>query len=221
MRAGSGPRRLPAEHADAGGVDADEPPGRLLALHGQGLDKRVGGGAVRVPVLGVDASAPARHRLGVPALGLEKVLLKDVVVDVDLAQHRHLLALDVGGRGFVPDPHADAVAHRELPAVQHGVSAPPAPGSPVESPRAAEKSQIPALPGHRRGLRAEQHPGRAETPLPKNFGVHSDVYSFSPAEAPRGVAVGCLRSRMGTVGSVTLGIEQGVFRRILQWSIVL
>lgn len=124
---------LPAEHTHAGRVDPDEPPGSLLVVHGQRLDEGVSGGAVGVPVLGVYAPAPAVHGIGVPALGLKKVLFEHTVVDVHLSQHHHLLALDVRGCGLVPHPHADAVAHRELPPVEDGVCRGPlAPVSPVE-----------------------------------------------------------------------------------------
>lgn len=107
----SGSPRFPAEHTHTGCVDPDKSPGSLLALHGQCFDEGVCRGAVRVPMLRIDPSAPAGHRPRVPALGLEKVLLKNVVVNVDLSQHGHLFAFDVGGGGFVPDPHADTVTH--------------------------------------------------------------------------------------------------------------
>lgn len=84
-------------------------------------------------MLGINAPAPAVHGGGVPALGLEKVLFEHTVVDVHLSQHHHLLALDVRGCGLVPHPHADAVAHGELPPVEDGVGRRSlAPVSPVE-----------------------------------------------------------------------------------------
>ena len=44
-RSGS-PPSFPAEHTHAGRVDPDEPPGSLLAIHGQRLDEGVGRGTV-------------------------------------------------------------------------------------------------------------------------------------------------------------------------------
>lgn len=189
-RSVSGSPCLPAEHTDAGCVNPNEPPGCLLALHRQCFDKGVSGGAVGVPVLRVDPSAPAGHWLRVPALGLEKVLLENVVVNVDLSQHCHLFAFNVGGRGFVPNPHADAVAHRELSPVQHGVRSPLGPGSPVERTCAAEECQALSVPCQRRGLSAEQHPRRAEPPLLEILWVHGDIYSFPSTYRPSRVAVG-------------------------------
>lgn len=159
-RSGSSPS-LPAEHAHAGRVDPDKPPGSLLAVHGQRLDEGVGRGTIRVPVLGVDAPAPAVHGRGVPALGLKKVLFEHTVINVHLPQDHHLLALDVRGGGLVPHPHADAVAHRELAPVEDRVGGRPlAPASPVGQGGSARlQVQILSICGHRRGVRAEQHAG--------------------------------------------------------------
>lgn len=107
----SGSPRLPAEHTHTGCVNSNKSPGCLLALHCQRFDKGVCCGTVRVPVLCINPSAPTGDWLRVPALGLKKVLLENVVVNVDLSQHCHLFAFDVSGCGFVSNPHADAVTH--------------------------------------------------------------------------------------------------------------
>lgn len=64
---------------------------------------------------------PLSTGLGSRHLVSKKVLFEYTVVDVHLSQHHHLLALDVRGGCLVPHPHADAVAHRELPPVKDGV----------------------------------------------------------------------------------------------------
>ena len=112
-------------------------------------------------MLRVDAPASAVDGIGVPALGLKKVLFEYTVVDVHLSQHHHLLALDVRGGGLVPHPHADAVAHRELPPVEDRVGRRPlAPVSPVEGGGPAGlQVQILSVRGHRWGLGAKQHTG--------------------------------------------------------------
>lgn len=102
---------LPAEHTHTGCVYSDEPPGGLLVVCCQRLDKGVGCGAVGVPVLGVNAPATTLNGIGGSALGLEKVLFEDAIVNVHLAQHCHLLAFDVRGCGLIPNPHTDTVTH--------------------------------------------------------------------------------------------------------------
>ena len=157
------PPWLAAEHAHAGHVDADEPPGHQVFEGGQRSYESVWVGAVGVPVSGVDSQAARAAGARAVAQRLEEVLLLVDIVDFDVRQHRHLVARDVRGLGFVAHPDADALAHRVHPAVLR-LARPPA--GPTAGPALWRRRLCIG------GLGAEVHPGREEVALGEEFGVH-------------------------------------------------
>lgn len=184
------PPRLAAEHAHARHVDAYEPPRHQVLEGSQRSDKSVRVGAVGVPVSRIDSQTARAAGSGAVTRRLEEVLLLVDVVDVHVWEHRHLVAWDVCGLGFVPHPDTNTFAHRVHPSVLRGPRAPAGPSAAAPWP----------LWLGIRGLGAEKHPGREVVAFVEKFWVHTGDRAA--------LLRGCGAAQIPSGGGHSLGTEE-------------